>query len=148
MELIIGGVALLLVLAVGGIYQSDRAGWHNTLRRMSRISRATLEARNFRKLEKVYTGDKEGWVAAFEGRQAELLSVPEEKHKIVRHDYYESSYGPWPRWTCKCGSTDNYLPTLHLWFGERKAIRKGRQHVRIHLKRDRRMSQTGEDFLF
>lgn len=147
MELVVGGVVLLVALLLGGIYASDRAGWHNTLRRVSRISRATLEARNFKKLEKVYTGDMEEWTAAFEGRQAELRTLPEENHKIIRHDYYESGYGPWPRWTCKCGKSERTVCDV-VWLGERTAIRGGRKHIRQERKRERRISSHGEDFMF
>lgn len=148
MELIVGGAFLLVALLLGGIYASDRDGWNSTLRRISRISRATLEARNFNKLEKVYTGDKDQWTAAFEGRQAELLTLPEENHKIVRHDYRETSYGPWPQWTCKCGSSNYYVASSIMWFSERTAIRGGRKHVREKLKHESRINRTGKDFLF
>lgn len=147
-ELIVGvGIAAVLSL-LGGIYFSDKAGWHQTFLRISRISRANLEARNYRKLEKVYVGDKDAWTAAFEGRQAELMTLPEEEHKIIRHDYYQSTYGPWPRWTCKCGQSENYVADGILWFTERKAIRKGRQHIRIERRRARRIATHGQDFLF
>lgn len=148
MELIVGGAFLLVALLLGGVYASDRDGWNNTLRRVSRISRATLEARNFRKLEKVYTGDKEMWTAAFEGRQAELRSLPEEKHKIIRHDYQETSYGPWPRWTCKCGSSNYYVAGSIKWFSHRTTIRAGRKHVKDKLAQERRINHDGGDFLF
>lgn len=151
MELIIGGVFLLVFAVLTGVYLGDRDGWHKTFKRVARISRASLEARSFKSIEKLPTAEKDRWEAEFQGRSTELDTLPvkpEAKHVIVKRDYYESHFGPWPRWVCKCGSSDTYVAEGTLFFAKRAAIYGGNKHVRQANKWDRHLGDGGKDFLF
>lgn len=150
MELIFGGLALLVVLAVGGIYFSDRQGWNATFKRVSRIARASLDSRSFKSLERVQTGDKARWEAAYSGRPAALEPLPERKHEIVALNYRNTHLGPWPKWKCKCGHGGEVVVIGALWAHEMTAKRHAKAHVRKANRRDRKVGARGGDgnFLF
>jgi hypothetical protein len=147
LELIVGGVFLLIVFIIGGIYMSDRQGWNATFKRLSRISRASLESRSTTSIGRVPTGEKERWMAEFTGKTAELTTLPEPKHAIVKHNYYETHMGPWPQWVCKCGTKQYEVVIGRLARHERAAARHGKQHVRKMNKQDKTIDNS-VDFQF
>lgn len=154
MELIVGGVFLLLMVLAVGMYYSDREGWNATFKRVTFATRAAVESRSFQRLERVQTGDKDRWEAEFHGHGSELVVLPEKNHQIVRHDYYKAFGGAelWPRWTCKCGASDKIVTMggNPSWFNKKAAVRGGRTHVRVATKHDARLeaNPSSKDFMF
>lgn len=149
-ELVVGIIVLVLVLVVVGIYLSDRKGWNQTLRRVSRMGRAQLESRKELALER--RKDKHQpllaeWDKEFTGKAVE--PVTEAVHVIVKLDYasgvHNSDY--WPRWTCKCGAKAYRVVTGDLRAMERAARRDGEAHVKEATRQDG-IKASGSNFMF
>lgn len=143
LELIIGCLFLVLFVVGGGVYLADRPGWNRTLKRVSRISRASLEAKKSgagaaieprRDSQKAL---KDEWEGEFTGKTVAPAAVPAKlNHVIVKHDFYMAIGGttPWPRWRCKCGIGDSLPSGGGLESAINVAKRNGEEHVRIFNK--------------
>lgn len=108
MELIFGMIFLMVVLATSGIYFSDRSGWNATFKRISRMTRASLESKKEAKLlEKLpQTEAKDAWTAQFNGKAVTAITAPALKHEIVQTWFGEYGGSIVPQYKCRCGYKD------------------------------------------
>lgn len=150
MELIFGGVAFVVVLAVTGIYLSDRQGLNAAFKRVARFIRVSLDSQTQRAIDRHQTSEKTRWEAAFSGKPAALEPLPERKHEIVALNYRETHLGPWPKWKCKCGHGNEIVVIHPLWVHERTAKRQAKAHVRKANRRELKVGARGGsgDFLY
>lgn len=147
MELLVG--LSVVVLALVGIYFTDRSGWHGTAKRLSRILRAQIEsAKPIKSLtRKAVTKELDSWETEFK----QLQGIPDEKtlkHGIVRTGYYNATnYGLWPRWWCKCGvSQYTALGGGSMEAAQRDARKTAEHHVREANKSEELLAKTNGDF--
>lgn len=162
---IVSGVFGLIILVCTAIYLSDRQGWNATIKRLSRITRASIEhARMGETPAKArrHKGAVEAWEAEFNGKPIEspapsamqMLTAESNiwwvptgiNHEITKLDYEKTHLGPWPRWTCKCGATQS-KPVVHtLEAAQAAAKREAEEHVRT--MNDNEAKQTDPRFKF
>ena len=141
MAAIIGDIflGLFLLVVVGilavivGVYLQDRAGWHATLGRASKIIRSFLggaadqiESRSQRRSEL-----KGQWEQEFEsvGKSA---TVKQSKHRIVKQDYIGRNSYTRARTVCACG--DQFTHYIDVW-GVGAAQRECLKEIKTHISR-------------
>lgn len=154
-ELVLGIVFVILVLVGGGVYLADRPGWNRTLKRVSRMTRASVESRKggvvaLKKRPEGQKALKAEWEAEFTG--VAVASSPSlAKHAIVKLDYHTLCHdGLWPQWTCKCGKSAYQVSsrgTYSLSAAERLARKAAETHVREATRIDT-LKSSGEKFMF
>lgn len=132
MELLFIPVIMLVFAVAFGVYWSDRPGWNATFKRISRISRAELEAKKEPKAltARVPVATKDAWEAEFTGKQIE--SKPKEKHYVVKTWYQKVSTGElWPYAKCGCGHEER---SAVISDGMKPAERRCREKINDHIR--------------
>lgn len=151
-------VPILAALVTGGVlaigaYNADPEGWKATFKRLSRVSRANLEAAKdvpvLEPAKKLEDKAVKEWEAEFSGKP---LALPETqlKHVIVKTDYYKAHTGGyWPQWHCKCGASDKH-PVISdgLHAAERRALKAGANHVKSMNEVEEKLHKSGGKFAF
>lgn len=165
-------IALGVFVLLGGfgiaMYRSDREGWDIIFKRISRNVRASIGSRQEKKALTAFEimpedDAREAWAAEFKGKPKEIAKydpVPKEyipstiekpkklKHEIVKTDYYKSSFGPWPQWTCRCGVKGHTPVSSSLERAQKSARADGEDHVKEMNKAEEVLNKTNGKFSF
>jgi hypothetical protein len=146
MELLIGAAVVLSVVGFF-FYRDDPVFWKGTVRRVSRIVRASIEERRGKEIQSVSEIRTPELEAATRKEWEEDFSPP--KHAIIRTDYYHSETGPWPQWHCKCGESGFVAVSYSLDVAKIRCKAEGVVHVReMNKAEEESQNDSGGDFSF
>lgn len=150
-------IVFLVVVVIGGfIYKADRAGWHATAKRLSRMVRASIESSKPVKeiTAKVETHAVESWERDFkaiekpQAAQVALVEPRNQKHVIVKRVYQKVSTGEiWPYVYCKCGWKGRN-PT-GIWSEAEtlsRTARQGEAHVKSQNEAEEKLAKSKGNF--
>lgn len=150
MELFVILMFLVVVPSIiaGGVYAADPKGWQATIKRVSGVARASLEAKKGVPALGAKHEQKalDEWTQAFEGKDVTLAVQP--KHYIVKRGYYKTiNYGMWPEWTCACGVKQHFpTSTSYNDDGTRDAKRAAERHCAEMNAAEENLKKTGGNF--
>lgn len=126
LTIVLAGIMALFGFALFALYKADPVGWKRTFKRMSMISRASLESRSM-----------QDWDREFEGK---AIGPVETKHKLAR-TWHSRSYGgmfQYSNWQCTCGVTgrseSEFQSTRRA--ADRRALRSANRHIRSARKQE------------
>lgn len=130
-------VGLVITFA---LYMSDRKGWHSTVKRLTTIVRANIEAgKPVKAIEPVKAFDE--WENSFKSIEnppsaALVPAKPELKHEIVKTWYARVLSEIYPHYKCKCGYVEWELSIA-------TAQRTSEKHVREQNAAEELLARNG-----